>query len=113
MTIKTLVKWLTSLRRGTVLVAGFIKIKISADATCFRDFLKTNPEIPFRTPKAISAARARGLNQESVVKYFSVLDEIVSKNNITPIRMYNMDELGIQTSQNFSMATADRFFNKW
>lgn len=75
----------------------FSKDKKAARTAWFRDFLKRNPEVSFRTPDATSATRARGFNKEAVGKFFEILDEVITKYNITPPRMYNMDESGIHT----------------
>lgn len=76
----------------------FSKDKKAAGNAWFSDFLRRNPELSFRTPEATSAARARGFNKEAVAKFFTLFEEIITKNGITdPSKVYNMDESNIQT----------------
>ncbi|KAF2885383.1 hypothetical protein ILUMI_20781 [Ignelater luminosus] len=76
----------------------FSRDKKAAGTAWFKEFLRRNPELSFRTQEATSAARARGFNKEAVAKFFYTLEEIMRVHNITdPMRIYNMDESGIQT----------------
>ena len=65
-------------------------------------FLKRNAELALRTPEATSAARARGFNKTSVVKFFELLSGLIEKNHYSPHNIYNCDETGITTVQSKS-----------
>lgn len=64
-----------------------------------KGFRLRNPEISLRIPEATSFARAQGFNKPQIVKFFHCLENVISKNNITPNNIYNMDESGLSSVQ--------------
>jgi predicted nucleic acid-binding protein len=51
-----------------------------------------------KTKKAtpLEKAQARALNQSAIAEFFDVLTEVITKYNIQPENIYNMDKKGIQ-----------------
>ena len=62
-------------------------------------FKARHPEISVRKPEATSLARAQAFNKPQVSKFFRVLEETMKTYNINPLRVYNMDESGLNTVQ--------------
>ena len=77
---------------------NFNSDKQQAGHDWFAAFLKRHSDISLRKPEATAAARARGFNRPVVAKFFAVLEKQITDYNITPHRIYNCDETGIQTS---------------
>ena len=61
--------------------------------------MERHPEISLRKPEATSVQRATGFNQPRVMEFFDLLEKIIEKENLTPQRIYNMDETGLSTVQ--------------
>lgn len=57
-------------------------------------FLKRNDRISIRKPEATSVNRIKAFNKQEVDKFFQNLDELMSKYNFQPDRIYNFDETG-------------------
>ncbi|CAH2100083.1 unnamed protein product [Euphydryas editha] len=64
-----------------------------------KGFRVCNPSISLRAPEATSAARARAFNKPQVMKFFELLEKLVTDNEIPPSKIYNMDESGLSTVQ--------------
>ena len=64
-----------------------------------KGFRERNPNISLRSPEPTSAARARAFNKPQVMKFFKLLKKLVTDENISPHRIYNMDESGLSTVQ--------------
>ena len=62
-------------------------------------FLKRHPRLSLRTLEQTPAERARGLNRNSVAKFFNLLDTLVEKHAYDPGDTYNVDEMGMTTVQ--------------
>lgn len=62
-----------------------------------RGFRKRNPDIGPRKPEATSLARAMGFNRVRVTNFFEVYQETVESHNISPTRIFNMDESALST----------------
>ena len=62
-------------------------------------FRRRNPGISLRKPEGISFARASGFNKERVSSFFKIYGSLLSEMNITPNRIYNLDESALSTVQ--------------
>lgn len=62
-------------------------------------FRKRNPDIALRKPEPTSKARAMGFNRPQVSKFFTTYQEILEKHNISPTRIFNVDESALSTVQ--------------
>ena len=63
-------------------------------------FLKRHRSVSIRTPDATSVARATTFNKYNVKTFYSKLQDVYERNNLTPDRIFNLDETGLTTSQN-------------
>ncbi|CAH1973221.1 unnamed protein product [Acanthoscelides obtectus] len=61
-------------------------------------FLERNPELTIRQAEGLSLLRARGMNREETSKFFQLLIDILTENNLLdkPSHIFNMDETGVQ-----------------
>lgn len=64
-----------------------------------RSFLTRHPEISLRIPEPTSLARAAGFNRQRVSEFYKMLEKLVSDENLTAERIYNMDETGFSMVQ--------------
>ncbi|XP_047141250.1 uncharacterized protein LOC101238262 [Hydra vulgaris] len=62
-------------------------------------FLKRHPELTIRVPEATSMNRAVGFNRPKVDQFFTVYEDILTKNAYEPQSIWNMDETGITNVQ--------------
>lgn len=63
-------------------------------------FKKRHPNLTIRQPEPTSIARARGFNSPQVYRFFDSLGTKINKHAIDATRIYNVDETGIQTTNN-------------
>ena len=54
-------------------------------------------ELGCRKPELLTKARAEGLSAEVVSRFFEMYTELVQDNNLTPDRIFNLDETGLAT----------------
>lgn len=59
-------------------------------------FRKRHPDIKFLRSRGLESCRARALNRTQVSKFYDILEEVYGEHSITPDRIYNMDEKGVQ-----------------
>lgn len=62
-----------------------------------KGFRSRNPDIGLRKPEPTSAARAIGFNRPRVNTFFEIYEETLKKYNISPTRIFNMDESALST----------------
>jgi len=63
-------------------------------------------EISVQKPEATSLARAQAFNTPLVLKFFRVLEETMKVHDINPLRVYNVDESGLNTVQSMQKIVA-------
>lgn len=62
-------------------------------------FRRRHPDISLRKPEATSAARAQAFNKPQVALFYNTYQDIIQSNNISPHRLYNVDESALSTVQ--------------
>ncbi|ESN95622.1 hypothetical protein HELRODRAFT_86484 [Helobdella robusta] len=65
----------------------------------FYSFMRRHPELSLREPESTSMARAQGFNKERVKSFFELLAKIYDEENLSPDRLFNMDENTLSTVQ--------------
>lgn len=58
-------------------------------------FMKRHPELSLRRPELTSAARAMGFNRPVVASFYELLESLYVKYELTPSKIFNMDETGL------------------
>jgi hypothetical protein len=61
-----------------------------------RHFRTRHPDLQSRWASGLECCRAKALNRPQVTEYFNILIELITKYNIIPSNIYNMDEKGVQ-----------------
>ena len=61
--------------------------------------MSRHPDLSLRKPEVTSLSRATGFNKVQVELFYSKLQEILLQNNISPARIFNMDQTGISSVQ--------------
>ncbi|KAH7929520.1 DDE-domain-containing protein [Leucogyrophana mollusca] len=61
-----------------------------------RHFRTRHPDLKARWSTGLECCRARALNRSQVSEYFTILGDLISRYNVLPSNIYNMDEKGIQ-----------------
>ena len=64
-------------------------------ASWVKRFLGRHPDVKVRWTTSLEACRANSLNAPLVREYFNILNELVTKHDIPPENIYNMDEKGL------------------
>ncbi|KAF0754293.1 HTH psq-type domain-containing protein, partial [Aphis craccivora] len=82
-----------------LLIHNFNKEKKIAGKKWFYGFMKRNPQLCLRQPKASSMARAKGFNKKNVMDFFDILEKVVDENKINANTIFNVDESGFTTVQ--------------
>jgi len=55
--------------------------------------------LSIKSPEATSTDRSTAFNKQTVKEYFENLACVLDKHQITPDRIYNVDETGVTTEQ--------------
>lgn len=76
---------------------NFNKDKGLAGKKWFYSFMRRHPTLSLRQPESTSIARCKGFNRENVNNFFDILEKTVDENQLTALRIFNMDESGFST----------------
>ncbi|KAJ0169944.1 hypothetical protein K1T71_014550 [Dendrolimus kikuchii] len=61
--------------------------------------MKRNADLSIRSPEATSLSRCTSFNRTNVHSFFEKYTEVFQRHNLTPSRIWNMDETGVTTVQ--------------
>ncbi|KAF5281763.1 hypothetical protein FQR65_LT14558 [Abscondita terminalis] len=64
-----------------------------------KSFMSRHPQLSFRKPQGISAARVKGFTRENAQAFLNLLESVMPKINNNPAAIYNVDETGITSVQ--------------
>lgn len=99
LTIKDVRKLAFDLAEKYNLPHAFNTEKKMAGKKWFYAFIRRNPRLSIRQPEATSLARVKGFNKKNVQHFFDLLESSITKFNLTPDRIFNVDESGFSTVQ--------------
>ena len=102
LTLSDVRKLAFDIAKANNLTTRFNQEKKLAGNDWLMSFLKRHPEISLRAPQATSLARASGFNKTQVNAFYDLLEETITQNNISPDRIFNMDESGLSVVQKVS-----------
>lgn len=74
----------------------------------FAGFMKRNASLSIRSPEATSLSRATSFNRTNVHSFFEKYREVLQRYNISPSRIWNVDETGVTTVQKPKKVVAQR-----
>lgn len=76
-----------------------VRAEKSLSDNWFYQFTKRWPDLKTVKPQKLSIARAKSASRETIEKYYTELDAVLSNNNIKdkPHKIFNIDETGVNT----------------
>ena len=80
-------------------IRKFSDVNKSAGKKWYYTFMRRHPDLPLRSSEPTSLARAAGFNREAVYNFFDLLEKLIDEHNVTPAKIYNVDETGHSTVQ--------------
>jgi hypothetical protein len=75
----------------------FNKEEKTAGDGFYQSFMKKHPELSLRLAQNISVSRRDGFRKESVVRFYTKLEELYTKYECDASQVFNSDETGIST----------------
>ena len=78
---------------------NFDKTKMLAGWKWYYGFMKRHKELTLRSAENTSMSRAQGFNKPRVQAFFELLGSIYDREQLSPDRLYNMDETSLSTVQ--------------
>ena len=78
----------------------------------FSAYMQRNPVLSLRCPEATSLSRATSFKKVNVKVFFSKLNEVISKHELTGNDIWNVDEAGLTTAHTISRIIAKKGANK-
>jgi hypothetical protein len=99
LTRQTVLRLVYQIAKANNIATRFNDDKQIAGKEWLRGFLHRHPEISLRVPEASSLARAAGFNRQRVGEFFNLLQNTVHDEDLTPDRIFNMDETGFSSVQ--------------
>ena len=69
----------------------------NATTSWWKSFVSRHPELSLRVSESVSHARAMGTNKVTLEKYFNLLYQTLSEENLQeyPCQIFNLDETGM------------------
>ena len=80
-------------------IRKFSDVDKSAGKKLYYTFMRRHPDLSLRSPEPTSLARAAGFNREAVYNVFDLLEKLIDEHNVTPAKIYNVDETWHSTVQ--------------
>ena len=70
-----------------------------AGKKCYYNFMKRHPRLSLRAPEPTSLARVQGFNQESVSRFFDLLENTFEESSFDATQIYSVNESGLTSIQ--------------
>lgn len=98
-TTKELRRFVLQFAERNHIIHNFNATQRLAGKDWLRSFIRRNSIISVRKAEATSLNRVTGFNKDQIARFYKLVEEVMSKYNFSPSKIYNADETGITTVQ--------------